>query len=139
QLALQPVADAIARVRDAVTGFDLAAQLQPVRDVFDRIDAIIDQYNPAALLRPIEEGLDHARGQLVDTLKLDRWAPTLTGLRDQALARLDALDPVHHTQQLADLLLVGRRALDELGEGSILDPLGHLVAMALVGSDLRIQ
>jgi hypothetical protein len=139
QLSLQPLADAIDKVRDAVTEFDLSAQLEPVRAVFRRIDEIIDQYNPAALLRPIEERLDQARAQLVDTLKLDQWGPTITGLRDQALGKLDAIDPIHQTARLTELLQKGRRALAELPGGSPLDPLGNLVCMALMGSDLKLS
>ncbi|HET7504966.1 MAG TPA: hypothetical protein VFK02_28275, partial [Kofleriaceae bacterium] len=139
QIGLEPLAEAIDKVKRAITEFDLSAQLEPVRAVFRRIDEIIDQYNPAALLHPIEQRLDQARGQLVDTLALDRWVPTLTGLRDQAFARLDALDPVHQTARLTGLLETGRRALDTLPAGSVLDPLGSLVCMALAGSDLRLS
>jgi uncharacterized protein YoxC len=139
QIGLQPLADAIDKIKRAVTEFDLAAQLEPVRAVFRRIDEVIDQYNPAALLHPIEQRLDQVRTQLVDTLGLDRWVPTLTDLRDQALGRLDALDPVHQTARLTALLETGRRALDTLQAGSVLDPLGSLVCMALAGSDLRLS
>lgn len=139
QIGLQPLADAIDKVKRAVTEFDLSAQLEPVRAVFRRIDEIIDQYNPATLLHPIEQRIDQARGQLVDTLALDRWVPTLNDLRDQALSRIDALDPVHQTTRLTTLLETGRRALDNLPAGSVLDPLGSLVCMALTGSDLRLS
>ncbi|HEY0994213.1 MAG TPA: hypothetical protein VGD80_44465 [Kofleriaceae bacterium] len=139
QIGLEPLAEAIDKVKSAVTEFDLSAQLEPVRAVFRRIDEIIDQYNPAALLHPIEERLDQARAMLVDKLALDRWVPTLTDLRDQAFAKLDALDPVHQTDRLTALLETGRRALDALPGGSVLDPLGSLVCMGLAGSDLRLS
>jgi hypothetical protein len=138
-LTLAPLRDAIDQIKSALTGFDLTAQLEPVQAVFGQILDAIDQYNPAQLLRPVEERLDQLRSQFVETLKIDRWVSTLTGLRDQGLTRIDALDPSRYTQQIAQLLDGARGALAGLPEGSILGPLGHIVCMLLSATQLRLH
>ncbi|HEU4729885.1 MAG TPA: hypothetical protein VFT22_18440, partial [Kofleriaceae bacterium] len=68
-----------------------------------------------------------------------RWVSTLTGLRDQGLARVDALDPARHTDRLAALLDGAHRALAGLPADSILGPLGHVVCMLLSATQLRLH
>lgn len=138
-LTLAPLTDAIDQIKAAVAGFDLVAALAPVQAVFQQIFDAIDQYNPAQLLQPVEQRLDQLRTQFVDTLKIDRWVTTLTGLRDQGLARIDAFDPARHTDRIATLLDGAHRALADLPAGSILGPLGHVVCMLLSATQLRLH
>ena len=105
KLSLKPVQDAIDQVKGALRDFDLHQILQPVDAAFQQLLSAVDQYSPAALIAPLEERVDAVRQQLVDTVKLDQWGPTLDGLVGQAKGLLAKLD--------VDLLKVFTGALRE--------------------------
>lgn len=137
-LALEPVQQAVDQLKGLIEQIDLDAQLQPLRDGFDTIVQTIQQYSPATLIQPIEEQLDTVRDQLVATIKLDEWQPTITELENRAIGLLDFIDPSRLQDQL-------RQALDELRTLSARLPafdvaggIGSLLASALSSMGLRI-
>lgn len=138
-ITLGPLRDAVEQVKGAITGFDLVAQLEPVQAVFRQILAAVDQYNPATLLAPVEARLDELRGQFVTALKIDRWVSTLTDLRAQGLAKIDALDPARHLAEITQTVDDAHRALRALPAGSVLAPLGQVVCTLLAATRLRLH
>jgi hypothetical protein len=139
ELTLQPLQDAVDQLKQLVGAIDLDTLLEPLRVAFAEIDATLERYSPGQLVAPLQQRLDQARGQLVSTLKLDDWAPTLDELQAQALALLDRADPA----QLQPLIerAVGE-AMDLLARFpglSTSNGFGTLVASLLSGTGLRVQ
>jgi len=138
KLSLQPVQDAIDQVKGALDDFDLHALLQPVDDAFAEILTAVDQYSPAALIAPLEARVTAARQQVIDTIKLDQWGPSVDALVAQAKAlgaKLDVDLLKVFTAAMAEANALFERAPDfRLGSA-----FGALFSSLLQGAGLRIH
>ncbi|MCP4600676.1 MAG: hypothetical protein GY847_09120 [Proteobacteria bacterium] len=139
EINLQPVRDAIDRVKGALESFDLAEQLAPVNEVFDQIIEAIDEYSPTQFIQPLEDRVAEAREALTSAVKLDEWTPTLEDLSNRAKGLMDRIDP-------AQLEPIIKRALDEItkllargDQVNLFGALGNVVSSMLSGSGLKIR
>jgi hypothetical protein len=138
-LTLEPVQQAIDQLKSALGTFDLAQELQPVQAVFDNVIATLDQYSPAALLEPLAERVTAARQAIEQAIRINEWRPTLDGLAEMALGRLDVLDPAALESILRTLLEELREEIENLPDISFFNWIGMAVAGLMRGSPLRID
>jgi hypothetical protein len=139
ELTLQPLQDAVDQLKQLVGAIDLDTLLEPLRGAFAEIDATLERYSPGQLVAPLQQRLDQARGQLVSTLKLDDWAPTLDELQAQALALLDRADPAQVQPLIERAVGEAMELLARFPGLSTSNGFGTLVASLLSGTGLRVQ
>lgn len=90
---LAEVDTALAPIRTLLDGIDLRdAVLTPVADVFADIRAQLDALDPAVLLADAVDEVDRFREQIVDDIRLDDWATTITESRDRIVELLGRVD-----------------------------------------------
>lgn len=138
KLSLQPVQDAIDQVKGALNDFDLHQILQPVDDAFAQVLAAVDQYSPATLIAPLEARVTQARQAVIDTVRLDKWGPTIDGLSTTAKDAMAKLD--------VDLLEIATGAVAEANALFANTPdfrlgsaFGALFSSLMSGAGLRIH
>jgi hypothetical protein len=138
-LALTPIQDAIAQVKSALAGFDIAQVLQPVQAVFDTAIESLDQFSPAHLLQPLEDRVTSARQAVEAAIRIDQWRPTLDDLATRTLALLDVLDPVGLEELLRRLLEGVQQEVESLSDIGFGKWLGMIVAGLMRGTNLPID
>jgi hypothetical protein len=139
ELTLQPVQDAVDDLKRLVAGINLDSLLGPVRNAFTEINATLDRYSPSQLVAPLQQRLDAARGQLVNALKLDDWAPTLDQLQTEGLALLDRVDPARIQPLLESAVGEALALLANFPGLSTSTGFGSIVAGLLGSTGLRMQ
>jgi hypothetical protein len=139
QLTLQPLQDAVARVKESLAAFDLRAQLRPLDEAFARIPALLEEYSPDRLIQPLADRVAQARDTLVSALRLSEWDASLTALADEGKRVLEQLDPERLTPLIAEALREVSRLLTLAEQVSLAGPFGDLVATLLTGSGQRIH
>lgn len=135
-LTLAPVQEVVDQVKGMLETLDLRAQLQPVQDAFDEVLAVVDEYDPSRLIEDLETEVDEARTRLEEALVLDRWEPTLDGIREQVVTLLDRADPARLEPLLETVHQELLREIDRLDTYRPWTALGDLVAALLDGSGL---
>jgi hypothetical protein len=138
QLALQPVQDAIARLRSAIAGVDLVASLAPLQKVFDDALATLGQYAPAVLIAPLVSRVAEARNAVKTAVRLDRWSPVLDDLSGRATDLLTQLDPAQLQPQITALLNEAKGLIDGLPSTRSTWP-GTIIARLLQGLSARLD
>jgi hypothetical protein len=137
-LTLQPVQQAIDRVKATVAGFDLRRELAPIDAAFAQILAALDRFSPDQLIAPLDEKVKSAKQKLVGAIGLAGWKPAVDGVVAQADALLARFDPVTLTPQLRAAIGEARALLDRFPDVSPAAGFGNLFALLLAGSGLRI-
>ncbi|MGQ0648978.1 MAG: hypothetical protein ACT4P7_15590, partial [Gemmatimonadaceae bacterium] len=91
-LTLQPIKDAIQKVRDVIAGLDLNAPLAPVQKAFDSVTSAINEFKPSILLGDIEARITAVRTKVTELLRIDDAEKMLDDAHAQATALLDRYD-----------------------------------------------
>jgi hypothetical protein len=90
---LQPVANVLDELKDAVRSIDLRADvLQPLDDAFGELRSAFADLDPAAALQPLVDEVAQLRTGISDTLQLDKWVERLDAAQafvDRSLERVD--------------------------------------------------
>ncbi len=139
QLTLQPLQDAVDRVKQALGAFDLRGELRPLDEAFARVPAFLDEYSPERLIQPLEERVTRVREAFVSAIHLREWDGMLTALADQGKQLLDQVDPARLTGLIEEALAEVNHLLAVAEQLQVAGPLGDLLATLLAGSGQRIQ
>ncbi len=141
QLALKPLDDAVAAIKQALASFDLRAELAPVSRMFAQVLAATDQFSPDTLIRPVEDRVKAARDRLTGAIGLAQWGPEFDKLAAQAQSLIDLADP--QTLQLEGLIAEAlgevNLLIDQLDRINLAAPFGDFVAALLAGGGARIE
>ncbi len=91
---LEPVEAALADVQGLLSGINIAEDvLAPIQEVFDDLIVRYDDLDPRNLLEPMRQEVDAVREEVMDSLRLDEWAPAIQSVRDFMVGTLDRIDP----------------------------------------------
>ncbi len=91
---LEPVEAALAEVQGLLSGVDISQDvLAPIQAVFDDLIVRYDDLDPRNLLEPARAEVDGVRQEVIDSLRLDEWAPAIQSVRDFVVTALDRIEP----------------------------------------------
>ncbi len=136
-LTLQPVQDAIDRVKAALASLDVDQPLAPVRSAFAGVIAKVEEFKPSALIGGVEDRIVAVRTQVTALLRLPDIEQALDDVHARAVDLLDRYD-ADLLQRRLELAMAEFIALADQTPGlQLMSGVGAIVAGLLNGMGLR--